>query len=1295
MSTNMRLKFFYLIGTFCISCITAFSQDCVVVGGNISFDKQDTVYTICAGNASPDLLYVEIDSTVEGALSYYIISDTAGIILNVLDSFPYDFDDAGTGICYIHHLSAADSITSPEASQSIDSLRGCFALSNSLRVIKLSGDVNGGIISTNSPTTICLGDGSTDSIDFSIENNAGELFSWAVTDTSGNILGLSTGSRIEIESDGPDHILIWNISYLSGLTGLEIGENVIDLQGCFAFSNAIEVIKVAPNGGELFSLAGSETLSICGDEGMIDSLFLSLEGNIGERNAWLITDTGNIIIALPEVAPFDLNGLDSSTLKIWHLSYNDTISGLEIGADAADLQGCYDLSDAVTINFSSPVVGGFIATQDSLEELELCAGDTHGEALDLSITAGSGTFSNWLITDSVATILSVIPSLPLDFSQLPSGELLVWNLSYEAGLKGLDVGNNATELEGCFGLSNFIRIIRKELESGAITTRDSLTELTFCPGDEVGQSVDAQLSRGSGENGQWLITGMNGIITRLPEGPPFDFSENAQGTYHIWYLNFNDSIIGLEEGGSVDSLLGCYVFSNSITINVGGVDGGRIFLPGNSTTAMICLDDKLTELKFASSVGATGSNSQWLITNEAGYIEDLPDGPPFSFERSKPGTSYIWHLSYENEVSGLELGINTTSLEGCFGLSNAIAIIRAEVEAGTITTRDTGTNVTICPLTEEFNDVDLILDEGSGENEAWVITDTAGIILDLPEGPPFNFDHAGSGLSLIWHLTYTGDLEGLDPGNHIDNLRGCFAFSNPIEVNHSGGALGGVIKTVNNSDQIIICVENNYSDPVDVRLSGDVGDHSAWIVTNQGGQILKLPGLPPFRFEGDDPADNYLWHISYMGNISGLEIGNFIEDLQGCFAISNSIQILKKVNGCQSGNLIEFGHLDNVGSSWKKVTLQHSYKSMVVVATPQISSIWTKPVVTRIRNAAGNSFEIKVQNPGDEAISASYGVQYIVAEEGVYRAELDGINMEARKIESVRTSKKRRSQLEPRDYLNSYNTPVVLGQVMSFNDERWSVFWSSEERRKIFTPNSFSLSATKHIGEDASSERADEVIGMIIMEAGYYELAGVKWEVNITPKAIRGVHDTNLGIQQESQLDSIYGGVLSSYGMRGSNYGWPVFFGEAPFAGKYFKLAFDEDQIRDQERRHPNEEVAYVVFGESSSSFLPATESESIALMAPPAETLNALTSQSGDLQIRPNPIQDDFILDVMMSTKTEAQIEIINMQGAKLFDKAVSLSKGSNTYSIANLNLTDGLYALTVVTANGLKLQKKFVILR
>ena len=78
----------------------------------------------------------------------------------------------------------------------------------------------------------------------------------------------------------------------------------------------------------------------------------------------------------------------------------------------------------------------------------------------------------------------------------------------------------------------------------------------------------------------------------------------------------------------------------------------------------------------------TVANSQgdtivWIVTDEQGYILGLPPMPgAVNFDNPGAGTCLVWHLTHNGPVTGIELGMNASNIQGCFSLSNPVEVIR-------------------------------------------------------------------------------------------------------------------------------------------------------------------------------------------------------------------------------------------------------------------------------------------------------------------------------------------------------------------------------------------------------------------------------------------------------------------------------------------------------------------------------------------------------------------------------------------------------------------------------------------
>ncbi|MEM9549507.1 MAG: T9SS type A sorting domain-containing protein, partial [Bacteroidota bacterium] len=197
------------------------------------------------------------------------------------------------------------------------------------------------------------------------------------------------------------------------------------------------------------------------------------------------------------------------------------------------------------------------------------------------------------------------------------------------------------------------------------------------------------------------------------------------------------------------------------------------------------------------------------------------------FDGAGPGTCLIWHLSYEGEISGLEMGLNAGDLEGdCFALSNSVEVIRTvagdcQANGGELI----GGPFEFCAGDQVMDTIAvgaITLANSQGSNSQWVITDEDGNILGLPSMPSnVDFEEAGVGICFVWHLSYEDDLVGLEAGANVADLEGCFDFSNSIEVVRSDSE---EVCNITSTDEELLSSINIYPNPTSNFVNVNLGD---------------------------------------------------------------------------------------------------------------------------------------------------------------------------------------------------------------------------------------------------------------------------------------------------------------------------------------------------------------------------------------------------------------------------------------------------------------------------------------
>jgi hypothetical protein len=307
-------------------------------------------------------------------------------------------------------------------------------------------------------------------------------------------------------------------------------------------------------------------------------------------------------------------------------------------------------------------------------------------------------------------------------------------------------------------------------------------------------------------------------------------------------------------------------------------------------------------------------NSQWVVTDEDGKILGLPPKPEaVDFDGAGAGTCLIWHLAYADGLEGLEAGNNaTTDLVGEYDFSNSIKVYRNQPEAGTLTGGPFEFNVDGTP--DYVSGIGLT-GELSGTNATFAVTDDKGNILGLPPSLEalggVNFDAAGPGTCLIWHIKFEDGLEGAEIGKNTNDLVGCYDLSNPIEVVRQEAVMVDAGEISGGPFQF--CVDGT-PDMVSgiTRTDNCKGSNSSWVITDDKGNILGLPptleALEGVDFDAAGAGTCLILYLRYEDGLEGAEMGANANDLKGTFDLSNPLTVVRSKTeaGTLTGGPYEF-----------------------------------------------------------------------------------------------------------------------------------------------------------------------------------------------------------------------------------------------------------------------------------------------------------------------------------------------------------------------------------------------------
>lgn len=293
---------------------------------------------------------------------------------------------------------------------------------------------------------------------------------------------------------------------------------------------------------------------------------------------------------------------------------------------------------------------------------------------------------------------------------------------------------------------------------------------------------------------------------------------------------------------------------------------------------------------------------------------------------------------------------------------------------------------------------------------------------------------------------------------------------------------------------------------------------------------------------------------------------------------------------------LEVHLIPNVSTTWQTVALDNSYSNAIPICNYNLVSFSGSnpsydypPAVVRIRNITATSFDVRIQGWEDSA-AVPGDVHCLVTDEGAFTLP-NGTKYEARSVVSDQTSGQystdggwNQALLEDVSaaITQTYTNHVVLGQVISYNDNRASVFHTTDCDARSSEPynagHADGICVGKHIGMIAGSRNA-ETIGFLVAESGNGTVNSIDFELGRGPDSVAGNSGGNVGYPYA--LSSSYSiGVTSQVGEDGGNGSWSVLYGADPFPPNQIVLAVDEEIFaNDATRNHTREIVDYWVFG--------------------------------------------------------------------------------------------------------------------
>ena len=345
---------------------------------------------------------------------------------------------------------------------------------------------------------------------------------------------------------------------------------------------------------------------------------------------------------------------------------------------------------------------------------------------------------------------------------------------------------------------------------------------------------------------------------------------------------------------------------------------------------------------------------------------------------------------------------------------------------------------------------------------------------------------------------------------------------------------------------------------------------------------------------------------------------------------------------------LEMVKVSAVGESWKAVTLENSYTDPVIACTYNLPSIASNEAGVRVQKV-GSGFEIKVQRPINSTVVTASDVYCTISESGAYTHPIKyeahtilsdetnyGSDWAAARMENISATPSAFKQ-------QSYSQPVVIGQVMSYNNTDFSTFWNNGCSARNTSPKDSAICVGKHTGRVTPNHPNPETLGYFIAEEAEYTMANAYVKIELGADTVAG---TNGSPPYNYTLPRSYSYATAvQVGEDGGDGSWAVLYGNAPVSSVLQLAVEEETAVGDATRTHTKEQVAYWV--------------------------MEPIVKDYADLMI-------NEVMYMQSGTALREFIELYVLKGGSILNYVISSQDGtSQNYTLPDLEVKTGDYVI------------------
>ena len=301
------------------------------------------------------------------------------------------------------------------------------------------------------------------------------------------------------------------------------------------------------------------------------------------------------------------------------------------------------------------------------------------------------------------------------------------------------------------------------------------------------------------------------------------------------------------------------------------VTGGLIFSANGTNEIAVCPADGPVAVAPAYDVTAQAA---YVIADDAYEIVEVTTDPAaVDFSDFAPGTYNVFLVTYTGALAeGLAGSVYAQRYsDRCFLISDNEIIVRLDdADAGEVVLTDGGGTVTyVCDAGDGEPDVIGFSNPGAADLEyAYVVTDTTGTVIGLPENAYADFDGAGPGVCWVYGVSYTGELT-VALGDDLADAAlatGCSDLSDGFLAVIRSRSDGGTVSVDGSDEQLFF--DGGAPATLDVDVAGnDAFSSYAFFLVDQNDDIVAIADDGVFDVGSLDSGKYFAWGLSYTGEL--------------------------------------------------------------------------------------------------------------------------------------------------------------------------------------------------------------------------------------------------------------------------------------------------------------------------------------------------------------------------------------------------------------------------------------------